>query len=135
MTALTAAVPVRRSLRLPGHRLLARWRRSLQTRVVVSTLLISATVVLLLGLVVLQQVSHGLLGAKTKAGLVESANGLAYLQTNLSASDRTDPTELDDQLYGLTKFLANRGSRAGIYDLALLSTSSAASTSLSGDIT
>ncbi len=135
MTALPAAVPVRRSLRWPGHRLLAHWRRSLQTRVVVSTLLISATVVLLLGLVVLQQVSHGLLSAKTKAGLVESANGLAYLQTNLSASDRTDPTELDDQLYGLTKFLANRGSRAGIYDLALLSTSSAASTSLSGDIT
>jgi two-component system sensor histidine kinase MtrB len=135
MTALAPAASARRTLPRSIRRFVAHWRRSLQTRMVVSTLVISATVVVLLGLVVLQQVSHGLLGAKTKAALVESANGLAYLQANLSASDRTDPTELDAQLYGLTKTLANRGSRAGIYDLALLSTSSAASTSLSGDIT
>jgi two-component system sensor histidine kinase MtrB len=135
MTAASTALRVSMSLRRPARRFVAHWRRSLQTRVVASTLVISATVVVLLGVVLMQQVTNGLLQAKTRAALVESANGLAYLQSNLSASDRTDATGLDDQLYELTKTLANRGSRAGIYDLALLSTSSSASVSLSGDIT
>jgi two-component system sensor histidine kinase MtrB len=135
VTELRTAAGVRQSLRRSARRSVAHWRRSLQTRVVLSTLLISATVVLLLGVVLMQQVTHGLLEAKTKAGLVESGNGLAYLQSNLSASDRTDATGVDAQLYELTKTLANRGSQAGIYDLALISTSSSASTGLSGDIT
>lgn len=134
-TADLAVVAARRVLGRLARRGVAHWRRSLQTRVVASTLLISATVVVLLGVILMHQVTNGLLQAKTKAALVESANGLSYLESNLSASDQTDAASLDDQLYALTKTLANRGSRAGIYDLALLSTSSSASVSRSGDLT
>ncbi|MFB7917767.1 MtrAB system histidine kinase MtrB [Streptomyces sp. NPDC056061] len=72
---------VRRPL-LPAVRL---WRRNLQLRVVAGTLLMSLTVVLLLGLVVIGQVRNGLLDAKGKAVQIQAAGGFAAAQEKANA--------------------------------------------------
>ena len=62
---------VRRPL-LPVMRL---WRRNIQLRIVVTTLLMSLGVVLLLGFVVIGQVRNGLLDAKVKASQSQAVGG------------------------------------------------------------
>jgi two-component system sensor histidine kinase MtrB len=52
-----------------------RWRRSLQTRVVVTTLLVSSVVVALFASLLLDSVGRGLVQAKTRASLVEARSG------------------------------------------------------------
>ncbi|MEV0009429.1 MtrAB system histidine kinase MtrB [Streptomyces sp. NPDC047973] len=96
---------------LPAVRL---WRRNLQLRVVAGTLLMSIAVVLLLGLVVINQVRNGLLEAKGNAAQTQAAGGFAVAQANANAplvpGDQTEEgadgmtantswrTELVDQL-------------------------------------
>ncbi|MER6627309.1 MtrAB system histidine kinase MtrB [Streptomyces sp. NPDC000987] len=64
---------VRRPL-LPLMRL---WRRNIQLKIVVTTLLMSLGVVLLLGFVVIGQVRNGLLDAKVKASQSQATGGFA----------------------------------------------------------
>ncbi|MFE6283064.1 MtrAB system histidine kinase MtrB [Streptomyces sp. NPDC057877] len=73
---------VRRPL-LPVMRL---WRRNIQLKVVVTTLLMSLGVVLLLGFVVIGQVRNGLLDAKVKASQSQATGGFA------AAKQRADET-------------------------------------------
>ncbi|MEU9731885.1 MtrAB system histidine kinase MtrB [Streptomyces sp. NPDC048002] len=73
---------VRRPL-LPVMRL---WRRNIQLKVVVTTLLMSLGVVLLLGFVVIGQVRNGLLDAKVKASQSQATGGFA------AAKQRADAT-------------------------------------------
>ncbi|MCI0384992.1 MtrAB system histidine kinase MtrB [Streptomyces sp. CNQ085] len=56
------------------------WRRNIQLRVVTATLLMSLAVVLLLGLVVIGQVSNGLLDAKQQAARSQAAGGFAVAE-------------------------------------------------------
>jgi two-component system sensor histidine kinase MtrB len=100
---------------------MSRWRRSIQFRVVATTLLLSAVVVALLGFVVLNQVRDGLLNAKQRVALAETSAGLAVAQQELDAADRTDPSSLDQLLDQLVGSLANRGG-AALYDVAILQT-------------
>jgi two-component system sensor histidine kinase MtrB len=104
-----------------GLPLISRWRRSIQFRVVATTLLLSAVVVALLGFVVLNQVRDGLLNAKQRVALAETGAGLAVAQQELDAADRTDPSSLDQLLDQLVGSLANRGG-AALYDVAILQT-------------
>ncbi|MET7297028.1 MtrAB system histidine kinase MtrB [Streptomyces griseoloalbus] len=67
---------VRRPL-LPVMRL---WRRNIQLKVVVTTLLMSLGVVLLLGFVVIGQVRNGLLDAKVKASQSQATGGFAVAE-------------------------------------------------------
>ncbi|MCT7356975.1 MtrAB system histidine kinase MtrB, partial [Streptomyces sp. 15-116A] len=67
---------VRRPL-LPVMRL---WRRNIQLKVVVTTLLMSLGVVLLLGFVVIGQVRNGLLDAKVKASQSQAVGGFAVAE-------------------------------------------------------
>ncbi|WP_340561126.1 MtrAB system histidine kinase MtrB [Streptomyces sp. GSL17-111] len=80
---------VRRPL-LPALRL---WRRNIQLRVVAATLLLSLTVVLVLGVVVFGQVRNGLLEAKQQAAQSQAAGGFAVareLADNAAAAGGTD---------------------------------------------
>ncbi len=73
---------VRRPL-LPVMRL---WRRNIQLKIVVTTLLMSLGVVLLLGFVVIGQVRNGLLDAKVKASQSQAVGGFTV------AGQRADST-------------------------------------------
>jgi two-component system sensor histidine kinase MtrB len=81
---------LRRRIRRMGRRVVTRWRRSLQLRVVASTLLISAIVVALLGVVVLLQVRSGLLEAKVRSSTNEELIGRGTAQ-QLVINGGTEP--------------------------------------------
>jgi len=66
----------------------ARWRRSMQLRVVVSTLALSSLVVLVLGLVLQTQIADRLLQGKQQAALLQSDLSRQGLERDLA---RVDP--------------------------------------------
>ncbi|SDP44114.1 two-component system, OmpR family, sensor histidine kinase MtrB [Streptomyces sp. cf386] len=80
---------VRRPL-LPVMRL---WRRNIQLKVVVTTLLMSLGVVLLLGFVVIGQVRNGLLDAKVKASQSQATGGFAAAK---QTADEAEAGTADD---------------------------------------
>ncbi|MFD8634833.1 MULTISPECIES: MtrAB system histidine kinase MtrB [unclassified Streptomyces] len=82
---------VRRPL-LPAVRL---WRRNIQLRVVAATLLISLSVVLALGFVVIAQVNKGLLDAKEEAAQSQAAGGFAVAQEKANAPATVDGPDAD----------------------------------------
>lgn len=85
---------VRRPL-LPVMRL---WRRNIQLKVVVTTLLMSLGVVLLLGFVVIGQVRNGLLDAKVKASQSQATGGFAVAKQKADeAGAGTGDTTADGQ--------------------------------------
>lgn len=65
----------------------ALWRRSLQVRVVVSTVALSSTVVLVLGMVLQTQIADRLLDNKTQAALVQAENSRAVVEAELGMVD------------------------------------------------
>src|SRR4051795_8925925 len=68
-----------------GRRQRARelWRRSLQLRVVVSTLALSSAVVFVLGMVVQMQITNQLLETKTNAAIRQAKASAAVVQPDL----------------------------------------------------
>ncbi|MFG2311702.1 MtrAB system histidine kinase MtrB [Streptomyces sp. NPDC048566] len=89
---------VRRPL-LPVMRL---WRRNIQLKIVVTTLLMSLGVVLLLGFVVIGQVRNGLLDAKVKASQSQATGGFAVAKQKAdgavtATSNGDDATGTDRQ--------------------------------------
>jgi two-component system sensor histidine kinase MtrB len=97
-----------------------RWRRSLTLRVVASTLIASVLVVGILGVVLLDQVGHGLVDAKRKASLAEFAAGVSNAQSQLDQTDATTTAGLDPLLETIVNQLSSRGN--GVYSVALLPT-------------
>lgn len=71
------------------------WRRSLQLRVVVTTMLLGLLVVSALGGFLAQQISRGLFEARTEGAQVEAARAAADLQDSFDNATATDPANLD----------------------------------------
>ncbi len=67
--------------------LAASWRRSLQLRVVVSTLALSSAVVLVLGLVLQSEIAERLLQAKLEGALTQAEAGRVVLEADLAGVD------------------------------------------------
>ncbi|MGL4306929.1 MAG: MtrAB system histidine kinase MtrB [Mycobacteriaceae bacterium] len=72
-----------------GTYLAHRWRRSLQLRVVVSTLTLSLIVISVLGFVLTSQITDGILEAKLKAATEEIERARTSISTNIVAVERT----------------------------------------------
>jgi two-component system, OmpR family, sensor histidine kinase MtrB len=79
-----------RSLPAAARRGLTFWRRSIQARVVASTLLLSAAVVGVVGWFLLQQTRDGLLEQRVDAVVAESNNETTEARTRLAAAPGTD---------------------------------------------
>ncbi len=118
-------VPPRAALR----RAATIWRRSIQARVVISTLLLSAVVVSLVGWVLLQQITSGLLEGKTDSSVAEATRATAEAQSRLSAANGTD-FDASAQLTQLVSTLVSRGSVQG-YEIVLRGPIDASGTGLS----
>ena len=101
-------------------RMLHTWRRSLQARVVITTLVLSALVSVLLGVVLLNQIRDGLLEAKTRAALVQLDFGLQHASDQFGAGPRQ--TDVRTTAAIITSDLAGRGSDAQNYGVAIVST-------------
>src|SRR6478735_785787 len=74
----------------PVRRGLTFWRRSIQARVVASTLLLSAAVITVVGWYLLQQTRDGLLDHRVKAVVAEANDETALARTRLEAVVGTD---------------------------------------------
>jgi len=132
MTSVRAGAPLRgvaasdraaRWLSAVGRRTPRRWRRSLQLRVVTTTLVASALVVALIGVLVLDLVTGGLLDTKRSAALAEANSGLRYAEGQLSATDAGSEEALQRTLIEVVRTLSARGSSAGLYDVVILTSS------------
>jgi two-component system sensor histidine kinase MtrB len=98
-----------------------RWRRSLQLRVVASTLLISAVVVAFVGVLVYDRVGRGLVDAHRERALAEAGSSIQYAVATLSDVDGdATPEAVDERLGTLIQQLATRAGAAGTYDVALV---------------
>lgn len=98
----------------------SKWQRSLQLRVVATTVLASLLVLIGVGWLVLDRVGDGLLSSKRRAALAEASAGQSYAESQLAQADRTDPASLDKLLETIAGSLDGRGSPAGLYDVALI---------------
>jgi two-component system, OmpR family, sensor histidine kinase MtrB len=95
---------VARSLPVALRRGLTFWRRSIQARVVVSTVLLSAVVVTGVGWLLLRQVEHGLVDHRVQTVLVEVGNEDSQAADLLQFAPSTDTdaiTQADDLFKGL----------------------------------
>ena len=79
-----------RSLTAAARRGLTFWRRSIQARVVASTLLLSAAVVGVVGWFLLQQTRDGLLEQRVDAVVAEANNETTEARARLAAAPGTD---------------------------------------------
>lgn len=80
-----AAAAVRELTAVAG----AVWRRSLKARVISSTVALSSTVVLVLGMVLQAQLAQRLIENKTQAALLQADNSRILVESELSAVDPT----------------------------------------------
>ncbi|MFC1419246.1 MtrAB system histidine kinase MtrB [Streptacidiphilus cavernicola] len=78
-----------RRFRRPVRRFTGLYRRSIQLRVVATTLVLSLGVVLLLGVVVVNQVRNGLLKSKVAAATVQAQNGFKAANEQLGGGAST----------------------------------------------
>ncbi|WP_082899562.1 MtrAB system histidine kinase MtrB [Rhodococcus phenolicus] len=87
------------------------WRRSLQLRVVVSTLTLSLVVMLVLGVVLTSQITDRLLEVKINAATEEMERSRTLVEGQLAGAD--DSGSLSVRLDSARATLTNRGSDAG----------------------
>ncbi len=101
----------------PVRRAATVWRRSIQARVVISTLLLSAVVVSLVGWVLLQQITDGLVRSKTDSAVSEATRATAEAELRLSAASGND-FDANTQVAQLVRTLVSRGTVQG-YEIVL----------------
>ncbi len=117
---LAARSRARRHVRELPRWLANRWRRSLQLRVAATTVLASGIVVLILGVLLVNMITTGLLNAKRRAAYAETKNGLAVVQRQLSVVTDPNPESLRLSLKALTTTdLASRGANAGLFSIVM----------------
>jgi len=99
----------------------SKWRRNLQLRLLILTFVISASVLSIVGVLLVNQVASGLLEAKQKSALTESTAARLEVQRLLDASDvglvAPNNTRLVDSVITA---LAVRAGSPGIYDALFL---------------
>ncbi|TWD82163.1 two-component system sensor histidine kinase MtrB [Kribbella amoyensis] len=99
------------------------WRRSIQARIVTGTLLMSAVVVILVGWVMMSQVTDGVLESRRTSAQAEAAAQLTTLSNSINAAD---PAAISQNLSQLVQ----GSNRAGLYDVVLVPTDSSGSTNI-----
>lgn len=97
-----------------------RWRRSLQLRVVTTTLVVSGVVVILLASLLLHQIGRGLVQAKTRDALTEAQSGLAQAQDAVEVGT-TSSGAIEDRLQDVARLLSLRGQSGAPYRIVLVS--------------
>ena len=93
------------------------WQRSIQARVVLSTLVLSAVVVTLVGWVLMRQITDGLVTSKTNTSVAEATRGAYDAQSRLEGAPGTE-FDTSAQLAQLVAGIVARGDVQG-YDVVL----------------
>jgi two-component system sensor histidine kinase MtrB len=97
-----------------------RWRRSLQLRVAVTTMLLSGLVVIITGILSVGAISSGVLDSKRSAAHAEVINGVRGFQSQLAAAAPQDNNGLDRAIEAVLTTVANRGNAAGLFSIVVI---------------
>jgi two-component system sensor histidine kinase MtrB len=119
------APPLRATLRVVRRQggslaglLARRWHRSLQLRVIGTTLVVSVVVVAVLGIFLVQQIASGLYNNARKAALVQTSDGLTFAQSDPDVQSPGGSTT--SALISLVTALQSGSGLGNIYDVVLL---------------
>jgi len=99
------------------------WRRSIQARIVTGTLLMSTLVLILVGWVMMSQVTDGVLESRRTSAQAEALAQLTQLSNTINAADRST---INLQLSALVL----GSNRPGLYDVVLVPTDKSASNAI-----
>jgi two-component system sensor histidine kinase MtrB len=119
------APPLRATLRLARRQggslaglLARRWHRSLQLRVIGTTLVVSVVVVAVLGIFLVQQIASGLYNNARNAAIVQTSDGLTFAQSdpNVQSPKGSRPSAL----IRLVTALQSGSGLGNIYDVVVL---------------
>jgi two-component system, OmpR family, sensor histidine kinase MtrB len=115
--ALRAA---RKWQRATAEELRFRWRRSLQLRVVTTTLALSALVIAVLGFFLTQQISDGLLVNKEKSATAQVSQGLTVAESSPGLNKVPSSAAIADAfLYPTAQELQNSSGNDSSYDVVI----------------
>jgi two-component system sensor histidine kinase MtrB len=96
------------------------WRRSIQARVVISTVVLSTILTLLAGWILLRQVTDGLLESKEQASISQARSGAVAAQSKLDSADIADLFDIGPLVKGLVETLAPRDEARDDYTVAII---------------
>jgi two-component system sensor histidine kinase MtrB len=95
------------------------WRRSVQARVVISTLVLGSLVVALVGWLLLRSVGEGLVEDKANASVAQAEAGFREARLTLTPAVLTAGASESEALTSLVEELAIRGGNARTYEVVL----------------
>jgi two-component system, OmpR family, sensor histidine kinase MtrB len=95
------------------------WVRSIHARVVISTLVLGALVICLVGWMLTRQIAEGLTDSKREQSISEARAGIEFAQSQLDAQPVTDATAQTAQLTQLVSSLTSRGGPSRRYEVLL----------------
>ncbi|HPU14296.1 MAG TPA: MtrAB system histidine kinase MtrB [Aeromicrobium sp.] len=95
------------------------WRRSLRTRVVATTVLLSTAVILIVGFALLRDVAGGLADNRREVAIAEARAGFEQAQSQLDAAVDTERAPQSQALTQLVDSLAATKGEVRSYDLVL----------------
>ncbi len=101
------------------RRLRSIWRKSLQLRAVVITLVVSSAVVAVLGMLMVEQIARGMVQFHRAYAVEEVDDGRAYAQQRLKQLRPGDPAGANAVLREVTANLSDRGERAKLFEVAV----------------
>jgi two-component system sensor histidine kinase MtrB len=102
------------------------WRRSIQARVVIGTLALSAALAILAGWVLMSRVTDGLLDSKKQSALSLAAAGIDAAQAKLTAAPEvSSPLDLGTVVPQLTHALSPSASASDDYGIVIIGPSDA----------
>jgi two-component system sensor histidine kinase MtrB len=104
----------------PARAIRRLWRRSLQLRVVATTLAVSGVVVLGLGVVLVGRITDELVTAKRSSALYEAETGQTYARQQLQALRGPGDADLQRTLDSVGGNLSARAGRAGEFGVVLV---------------
>ena len=110
-----------------AQRAQVRWRRSVQLRVSVATVLITGSVLLVIGLLLVDQIASGILDAKRRAAVAQASVGLETARQQLIDVTPGEISLVVQAVDSTASALSATGTNAGLFRIALLSSDPATS--------
>jgi two-component system sensor histidine kinase MtrB len=106
---------VRAAAARPFQEFAGLWRRSIQARVVIGTLALSAVLAILAGWVLLSRVTDGVVESREQTAVSQAAAGAETAQSSLDAKDIGDPFDVGPALDELVLLLSPRDAGSDDY--------------------
>ncbi|MEP6599016.1 MAG: MtrAB system histidine kinase MtrB [Actinomycetota bacterium] len=102
-----------------GREGLRTWAHSLQLRVAATTLAVTAIVILIIGIFLVNQITAGVLHAKRTAAVAQADAGLQFARQVLAVVTPGDIAGQKDAINRIKSELAANGSGAGLFDVVI----------------